>query len=196
MFALFAVYTCCGRKKNESHKFESYVLFRICSFSVEWFCVICLSLCLLCSWQEHGDFGVALSEVLAAWKYFLLDKLQLSHNDIPLPQNYDLIRKEYGCFLKRTNTVDLIDVFIMFKELRIDEDPEEPLTSVSAASGPQIWLFYSHLSPRSLICGMFLVLSRCNCFIFLLVRRRVWRKWILYLCVPQLHLTRQSVVHR
>ncbi|XP_042592417.1 PCNA-interacting partner-like [Cyprinus carpio] len=40
-----------------------------------------------------GAFGVALSEVLAAWKYFLLDNLQLSHNDIPLPQNYDLIRK-------------------------------------------------------------------------------------------------------
>ncbi|XP_042577984.1 PCNA-interacting partner isoform X2 [Cyprinus carpio] len=80
--------------------------------------------------QEHGDFGVVLSEVLAAWKYFLLDKLQLSHNDIPLPQNYDLIRKEYDCFLKRTNTVDLIDVFIMFKELRINEDPEEPLTAM------------------------------------------------------------------
>ncbi|ROI15467.1 PCNA-interacting partner [Anabarilius grahami] len=80
--------------------------------------------------QEYGDFGVALSEVLAAWKYFLLDKLQLSHNDIPLPQNYDLIRKEYDCFLKRTNTVDLIDVFIMFKELRINEDPEEPLTAM------------------------------------------------------------------
>ncbi|KAL1275814.1 hypothetical protein QQF64_035437 [Cirrhinus molitorella] len=80
--------------------------------------------------EAHGDFGVALSEVLAAWKYFLLDKLQLSHNDIPLPQNYDLIRKEYDCFLKRTNTVDLIDVFITFKELRINEDPEEPLTAM------------------------------------------------------------------
>ncbi|RXN17755.1 PCNA-interacting partner [Labeo rohita] len=80
--------------------------------------------------KERGDFGVALSEVLAAWKYFLLDKLQLSHNDIPLPQNYDLIRKEYDCFLKRTNTVDLIDVFITFKELRINEDPEEPLTAM------------------------------------------------------------------
>ncbi|KAG1953355.1 PCNA-interacting partner [Pimephales promelas] len=80
--------------------------------------------------QECGDFGVALSEVLAAWKYFLLDKLQLSHNDIPLPQNYDLIQKEYDCFLKRTNTVDLIDVFIMFKELRLNEDPEEPLTAM------------------------------------------------------------------
>uniref|UniRef100_A0A8C2C1A6 PCNA-interacting partner n=1 Tax=Cyprinus carpio TaxID=7962 RepID=A0A8C2C1A6_CYPCA len=90
--------------------------------------------------QEHGDFGVALSEVLAAWKYFLLDNLQLSHNDIPLPQNYDLIRKEYDCFLKRTNTVDLIDVFVMFKELRINEDPEEPLTAESAARGPQICL--------------------------------------------------------
>ncbi|NP_001035470.2 PCNA-interacting partner isoform X1 [Danio rerio] len=80
--------------------------------------------------QERGDFGVALSEVLAVWKYFLLDKLQLSHKDIPLPQSYDLIRKEYDCFLKRTNTVDLIDVFSMFKELRLNEDPEEPLTTM------------------------------------------------------------------
>lgn len=199
MFALLAVYTCCGRKKNESHKFESYILFRICTFSVEWFCVICLSLCLLCSWQEHGDFGVALSEVLAAWKYFLLDKLQLSHNDIPLPQNYDFIRKEYDCFLKCTNTVDLIDVFIMFKELRINEDPEEPLSAVSAASGPQIWLFFQSSFAKIFylwhVLGLILI-SRCNCFSFSLVRRRVWRKWILFLCVPQLHLTRQSVVHR
>lgn len=98
-------------------------------------------LCLLFFWQERGDFGVALSEVLAAWEYFLLDKLQLSHNDIPLPQSYDLIRKEYDCFLKRTNTVDLIDVFSMFKELRLNEDPEEPLTAVGAANGPHVWLF-------------------------------------------------------
>lgn len=72
-----------------------------------------------------------MSEVLAVWKYFLLEKLQLSPNDISPPQSYDLIRKEYDCFLKRTNTVDLIDVF-MFKELRMSEDPEEPMTAVSA----------------------------------------------------------------
>ncbi|XP_051544952.1 PCNA-interacting partner-like [Myxocyprinus asiaticus] len=80
--------------------------------------------------QERGDFGAALSEALAAWKYFLLDKLQLSHNDMPLPPNYDLIIKEYDCFLKRTNIVDLIDVFIMFKELRMNENPEEPVTAM------------------------------------------------------------------
>lgn len=80
--------------------------------------------------QEYGDFGVALSEVLAVWKYFLLEKLQLPHNTISPPQNYDLIRKEYDCFLKRTNTVDLIDVFVMFKELRMNEEPEEPVTAL------------------------------------------------------------------
>ncbi|TRY62246.1 hypothetical protein DNTS_020211 [Danionella cerebrum] len=80
--------------------------------------------------QESGDFAVDLSEVLAAWKFFLLDKLKLSHNNVPLPQNYDIVRKEYDCFLKRTNTLDLIDIFSMFKELRVNEDPEEPLTSM------------------------------------------------------------------
>ncbi|KAA0721013.1 PCNA-interacting partner [Triplophysa tibetana] len=80
--------------------------------------------------KEYGDFGVALSEALAVWKYFLLEKLQLSPNDISPPQSYDLIRKEYDCFLKRTNTLDLIDVFVMFKELRINEEPDEPITAL------------------------------------------------------------------
>lgn len=80
--------------------------------------------------KEYGDFGVVLSELLAVWKYFLLEKLQLSPNNISPPQNYDLIRKEYDCFLKRTNTVDLIDILVMFKELRMNEDPEEPMTTL------------------------------------------------------------------
>ncbi|XP_022527484.2 PCNA-interacting partner isoform X1 [Astyanax mexicanus] len=80
--------------------------------------------------QERGDFGVALSDVLVAWKCLLLDKLHLSHDGSPASENYDLIRKEYDSFLKRTNTVDLIDVCNAYKQLRRDEDPEDPLTAM------------------------------------------------------------------
>ncbi|MCJ8742983.1 hypothetical protein PDJAM_G00088470 [Pangasius djambal] len=79
--------------------------------------------------QERGEFGVALSDVLEAWKCLLLDKLHLSRDGSPLPENYELIRKEYDSFLKRTNTVDLIDVYNMYEELKRDEDPEDPLTA-------------------------------------------------------------------
>ncbi|XP_062861713.1 PCNA-interacting partner [Trichomycterus rosablanca] len=80
--------------------------------------------------QESGEFSVALSDVLVAWKCLLLDKLHLSHEGSPLAENYDLIRKEYDSFLKRTNTMDLIDVYNMYKQLRLDEDPENPLTAM------------------------------------------------------------------
>ncbi|KAI5093932.1 PCNA-interacting partner [Silurus meridionalis] len=80
--------------------------------------------------QERGEFCVALSDVLEAWKRLLLDKLGLSPDASPLPENYELIRKEYECFLKRTNTVDLIDVYNMYKGLKRDEDPEDPLTAM------------------------------------------------------------------
>ncbi|XP_066524056.1 PCNA-interacting partner isoform X2 [Hoplias malabaricus] len=80
--------------------------------------------------KERGDFSVALSDVLVAWKCLLLDKLHLSHDGSPISENYDLIRKEYDSFLKRTNTVDLIDVYNMYKQLRRNEDPEDPLTAM------------------------------------------------------------------
>ncbi|GAA6089139.1 PCNA-interacting partner isoform X1 [Tachysurus ichikawai] len=79
--------------------------------------------------EEKGEFGVALSDVLEAWKCLLLDKLHLSRDSSPLPENYELIRKEYQSFLKRTNTVDLIDVYNMYEGLKLDEDPENPLTA-------------------------------------------------------------------
>ncbi|XP_060759446.1 PCNA-interacting partner isoform X2 [Neoarius graeffei] len=80
--------------------------------------------------QERGEFSVALSDVLEAWKCLLLDKLHLSCDGSLFPENYELIRKEYDSFLKRTNTVDLIDVYNMYKELKRDEDPEDPLTAM------------------------------------------------------------------
>ncbi|XP_012685701.2 PCNA-interacting partner [Clupea harengus] len=78
--------------------------------------------------QESGEFGVALSDVLLCWKCLLLDRLQLPGDGSPRPENYELIRQEYESFIKRTNTVDLIDVYSMFKQLRVDTDPEELLT--------------------------------------------------------------------
>ncbi|KAL0962889.1 hypothetical protein UPYG_G00346780 [Umbra pygmaea] len=79
--------------------------------------------------QEAGEFSVALSDVLMAWKHLLLDKLHL-YNDSPRPANYNLIRKAYDSFLKRTNTMDLIDIHTEYKQLRVDLDPEEPVSSV------------------------------------------------------------------
>lgn len=81
---------------------------------------------------------MALSDVLEAWKCLLLDKLHLSHDGSLLPKNYELIRKEYDGFLKRTNTVDLIDVYNMYRELKQDEDPKDPLTAVSTSEQRRI----------------------------------------------------------
>ncbi|XP_010902155.2 PCNA-interacting partner [Esox lucius] len=81
--------------------------------------------------QETGEFSVALSDILMAWKHLLLDKLCLPLNDgSSRPENYNLVRKAYDSFLKRTNTVDLIDIHTEYKQLRADPDPEEPLSSV------------------------------------------------------------------
>ncbi|XP_062374379.1 PCNA-interacting partner [Sardina pilchardus] len=78
--------------------------------------------------QESGEFGVALSDVLLCWKSLLLDRLQLPDGGSPRPENYELVRREYESFMKRTNTVDLIDVYFMYKQLRLETDPEQLFT--------------------------------------------------------------------
>ncbi|XP_026182231.1 PCNA-interacting partner isoform X2 [Mastacembelus armatus] len=77
--------------------------------------------------KQHGrDFKVALSDVLMVWKHLLLDKLHLPPPNFARLENYDLILEAYESFLKRSNTVDLVDIFSMYKQLRIvDSDPEE-----------------------------------------------------------------------
>ncbi|KAI1888128.1 hypothetical protein AGOR_G00181850 [Albula goreensis] len=80
--------------------------------------------------EETGEFGVALSDVISAWKHLLRDKSHLPQDGSPRPLNYDIIRKEYDSFLKQTNTVDLIDIHEMYERLREDSDPEIPLYSV------------------------------------------------------------------
>lgn len=66
-----------------------------------------------------------------AWKHLLLDKLHLPPPGSARLENYDLILEAYESFLKRSNTVDLADVFSMYKQLRpVESDPEEPVSSV------------------------------------------------------------------
>lgn len=75
---------------------------------------------------------MALSDVLMALKHLLLDKLHLQPPGAARLENYDLIREAYESFLKRSNSVDLVDILSMYKQLRLeDSDPEEPVSPVS-----------------------------------------------------------------
>ncbi|XP_069556531.1 PCNA-interacting partner [Brachyistius frenatus] len=81
--------------------------------------------------QRGGEFKVALSDVLMAWKHLLLDKLHLPPPSSARLENYDLIREAYESFLKGSNTVDLVDVLSTYKQLRlVDLDPEEPVSPI------------------------------------------------------------------
>ncbi|XP_076015806.1 PCNA-interacting partner isoform X2 [Genypterus blacodes] len=78
--------------------------------------------------QQSGEFKVALSDVLMAWKHLLLNKLHLPPHNFGCLENYDLILEAYESFLKRSNTVDLVDILSAYKQLRGDSDPEEPVS--------------------------------------------------------------------
>ncbi|CAL8322972.1 unnamed protein product [Lota lota] len=80
--------------------------------------------------QSMGEFKVSLSDVLVAWKYLLLDKLHLPFDNLIRPENYDLILKAYECFLKRSNTVDLVDVHSLYNQLRVEPVMSESLNPV------------------------------------------------------------------
>lgn len=74
---------------------------------------------------------MALSDVLMAWKHLLLDRLHLLPPSSARLANYDLILETYKSFLQRSNTVDLVDIFSMYTQLRlVDIDPEEPVSPV------------------------------------------------------------------
>uniref|UniRef100_A0A672J6E9 PCNA-interacting partner n=1 Tax=Salarias fasciatus TaxID=181472 RepID=A0A672J6E9_SALFA len=76
--------------------------------------------------QLGREFKVALSDVLMAWKHLLLEKLHLPPPGFARPESYDLMREAYEAFLKRSNTVDLLDVASMYGQLRVaDLDPED-----------------------------------------------------------------------
>nr|XP_019960504.1 PREDICTED: PCNA-interacting partner isoform X1 [Paralichthys olivaceus] len=81
--------------------------------------------------QHGGEFKVSLSDVLMAWKHLLFGKLHLPPPDSARLENYDLIVEAYESFLKRSNTVDLVDVLRMYKQLRqVNADPEEPVSPI------------------------------------------------------------------
>ncbi|KAM4569210.1 PCNA-interacting partner [Odontesthes bonariensis] len=81
--------------------------------------------------QRGGEFKVALSDVLMAWKHLLLDKLHLPPPSFARLETYDLTLEAYESFLKRSNTVDLVDILSMYKQLRVvDTDPEEPVSPI------------------------------------------------------------------
>lgn len=93
--------------------------------------VTVLPLLFLLLWQHGGEFKVALSDVLMAWKHLLLDRLHLPPPSSARLENYDLILETYKCFLQRSNTVDLVDIFSIYTQLRlVDTDPEEPVSPV------------------------------------------------------------------
>lgn len=73
-----------------------------------------------------------LSDVLMAWKHLLSDRLHLPPPSFVRSEDYDLILDTYKSFLRRSNTVDLVDIFAMYTQLRLaDRDPEEPVSPVS-----------------------------------------------------------------
>ncbi|XP_051248918.1 PCNA-interacting partner [Dicentrarchus labrax] len=81
--------------------------------------------------QHGGEFKVALSDVLMAWKHLLLDKLHLPPPNFARLENYDLILEAYESFLKCSNTVDLVDILSMYKQLSlVDSDPQEPVSPI------------------------------------------------------------------
>ncbi|KAJ0056981.1 hypothetical protein NL108_000802, partial [Boleophthalmus pectinirostris] len=78
---------------------------------------------------QRGEFMVTLSDILVAWKHLILHKLNLLPPcSVPL-ESYSLILKEYKSFLKCSNTVDLLDIYSMYKELKVDFDPEISLNA-------------------------------------------------------------------
>ncbi|XP_062299499.1 PCNA-interacting partner [Scomber scombrus] len=80
--------------------------------------------------QQSGEFKVDLSDVLMAWKHLLLHKLHLPPPNSARLENYDLILEAYESFLKRSNSVDLVDILSMYKQLRVDLDPDKPVSQI------------------------------------------------------------------
>nr|XP_055192438.1 PCNA-interacting partner isoform X2 [Nyctereutes procyonoides] len=61
--------------------------------------------------QHSGEFTVSLSDVLLTWKYFLHEKLNLSVENMEVIDHYEDIKRTYDDFLKKSNMLDLIDVY-------------------------------------------------------------------------------------
>ncbi|XP_077566166.1 PCNA-interacting partner [Stigmatopora nigra] len=74
--------------------------------------------------QQSGEFRATLSDVLLVWKNILADRLGLT-SPIRRSERHDYIGKAYEVFLKRSNSVDLVDVVVKYGGIRRDSDPEE-----------------------------------------------------------------------
>ncbi|XP_049639124.1 PCNA-interacting partner isoform X3 [Suncus etruscus] len=61
--------------------------------------------------QHRGEFAVSFSDVLLTWKYLLHDKLSMPIEDMEVVDRYEDIRRTYDEFLKKSNMLDLIDVY-------------------------------------------------------------------------------------
>uniref|UniRef100_A0A3B3BA06 PCNA-interacting partner n=1 Tax=Oryzias melastigma TaxID=30732 RepID=A0A3B3BA06_ORYME len=66
--------------------------------------------------KRGGEFKVSLSDVLMAWKHLLVEKLHLPPPSCARLENHDLILEAYDSFLKRSNTMDLVDVLTTCKQ--------------------------------------------------------------------------------
>ncbi|MBN3303668.1 PARI protein, partial [Amia calva] len=79
---------------------------------------------------ENGEFSASLSDILVTWKYLLKDKLNLHHEGAQASENYDLVRKHYDSFLKRSNMVDLTDIHGLYNQLKMESEPVAPVTAM------------------------------------------------------------------
>ncbi|XP_003783348.1 PCNA-interacting partner [Otolemur garnettii] len=61
--------------------------------------------------QHRGEFTVSLSDVILTWKYLVHEKLNLPVENMEVLHHYENVKKTYDNFLKKSNMLDLIDVY-------------------------------------------------------------------------------------
>ncbi|XP_056430530.1 PCNA-interacting partner isoform X2 [Hyla sarda] len=67
--------------------------------------------------KECGNgYTASLSELLLMWKHLLKDKLGLLNNSSQSPPSYDSVRRTYDQLLKKSNSLDLIDLYAAFSK--------------------------------------------------------------------------------
>lgn len=78
--------------------------------------------------QHRGEFAVCFSDVLLTWKYLIHDKLSMPIEDMEVVDHYEDIRRTYDEFLKKSNMLDLIDVYsamISICEINVSISPSQ-----------------------------------------------------------------------
>ncbi|XP_069829561.1 PCNA-interacting partner [Dendropsophus ebraccatus] len=67
--------------------------------------------------KESGNgYTASLSDVLLTWKHLVKDKLGLASENIPAPPNYHSVSRTYDQLLKKSNSLDLIDLYAAFSK--------------------------------------------------------------------------------